>query len=255
MEVAPGVHHFNTDPFNWYVIEDSGRLTLVDAGFPGHYETFVRGIQSLGCAVQDVEAIIITHAHADHTGFAERVRKETGKPLFVHAADLQTVQRSLQLPWKALLGNSWRSNIRNMLTHAMWNGVFTMPRIQTAYAFQDGDELDVPGRPHVLHTPGHTPGEVAFYLPDRQVLLSGDTLVTRNLFTGEHGGPQVTNSPLNDDVTLAHKSLDRLRELGNVTLLSGHGKPWTGEIAEAIDLCQQPQVREGQAATSSDGHP
>ena len=44
--IAPGIHHFDTGPFNWYIIEDEGRLTLVDAGFPGNYSVFTKGIAS-----------------------------------------------------------------------------------------------------------------------------------------------------------------------------------------------------------------
>lgn len=43
MEVAPGIHHFDTNPFNWYLIEEGGRFTLVDAGFPGHHRVFLQG--------------------------------------------------------------------------------------------------------------------------------------------------------------------------------------------------------------------
>jgi glyoxylase-like metal-dependent hydrolase (beta-lactamase superfamily II) len=238
MEVAPGIHHFDTGPFNWYVIEEGGRLTLVDAGFPGHYSVFRKGIQSLGRELKDVEAILLTHSHADHTGFAERLRKETKAPVFVHSADLSAIGKVLQLPWWGLLSNAWRPYIATMLATAVVNGVFTMPSISNARTFGDGDVLDVPGRPHVLHAPGHTPGEVAFYLPERKVLISGDTLVTRNLITGDLGGPQVTHPLLNDDDKAARRSLDRLREIGRVTMLPGHGKPWTGTMADAVKIAR-----------------
>lgn len=81
------VHRFDTGTFNWYVIEQGGRLTLVDAGFPGHYSIFRRGIAALGRSMADLEAIVLTHAHADHMGFMERLRRETGVPIFVHEAD------------------------------------------------------------------------------------------------------------------------------------------------------------------------
>ena len=88
MKVAQNIHHFDTGPFNWYLIEESQRLTLVDAGFPGHYHTFLKGIQSLGYAIKDIEAIILTHAHADHIGFAERVRKESRAPVYSSTAKM-----------------------------------------------------------------------------------------------------------------------------------------------------------------------
>ncbi len=238
MEVATGIHHFDTGPFNWYVIEDGSRLTLVDAGFPGHYSVFRKGIESIGRELKDVEAILLTHSHADHTGFAERLRRETKVPVFVHRDDLAAIGKVLQLPWYGLLSNAWRPYIATMLLTATINGIFTMPHIAQARTFADGDILDVPGKPHVLHAPGHTPGEVAFYLPERNVLISGDTLVTRNLMTGKLGGPQVTDPLLNDDDKAARRSLDRLREIGRVTMLPGHGNPWTGTMAEAVRLAR-----------------
>lgn len=235
MEIAPGIHHFDTGSFNWYVIAEGGRLTLVDAGFPGHYETFLAGIRSLGNDLRDLDAILLTHAHADHTGFAERLRQETRVPVFVHEDDRRSIGRVLQLPWWGLLSNAWRPFVRSMLGHAIGAGVFSMPSIREARTFRDGDVIDVPGKPHVLHTPGHTPGEVSFYLPERRVLISGDTLVTRNLMTGTPGDPQLPHRLLNDNDTKARRSLDRLRELGHVTVLPGHGNPWTGSMSEAIE--------------------
>ena len=235
-EVAPGIYHFNTGPFNWYIIEENGRLTLVDAGFPGHYRVFINGIRSLGFDLKDLEAIILTHAHADHIGFAEKLRKKTGVPVFIHKEDSVMVGTPLQLPWYGLLSNAWRPYIATMLGTAIINGVFSLPKIRNLRTFTDGDTLDVPGKPFVIHTPGHTAGEVVFYLPKRDVLFSGDTLVTRNLMTGAHGNPQITHPLLNNDFKQAHKSLGLLNEIGKVKMLPGHGKPWLGEIKEAIEL-------------------
>jgi glyoxylase-like metal-dependent hydrolase (beta-lactamase superfamily II) len=235
-EIAPGIHHFPTGPFNWYLIEQAGRLTLVDAGFPGHYPFFASGLRQIGRTHKDLAAIVITHAHADHTGFAERVRQETGAPVFIHKDDLAQSARILQLPWVGLLSNAWRPYTGGMLAHATWNGVFTCPSIARAQPVQDGDQLDIPGRPILFHTPGHTPGESVLYLPDRNVLFSGDTLVTRNLFTGAEGPPQLPGRQLNHDDKQARRSLHRLRELGKLTLLPGHGRPWHGEMDAAVNL-------------------
>ena len=243
MEIAPGIHRFDTGPFNWYIVGEGGRFTLVDAGFPGHYQIFLDGIRQLGYTLQDLEAIILTHSHADHTGFAERLRATTNKPVFVHRDDHTAIGRTLQLPWYGLLSNAWRPYVRYMLFYAAWNGVFRGPHIRQAQTFSDGDRLDVPGKPQVIHVPGHTPGEVAFFLPERSVLISGDTLVTRNLLTGQLGPPQLPSRLLSTNDQEARRSIDRLKELGLVTMLPGHGMPWVGSMAEAVELANEPKFQ------------
>lgn len=233
------VVHFDTGPFNWYVIQQGGHLTVVDAGFPGHYGIFKRGIGELGYSIKSVAAILLTHAHSDHTGFAERLRHESGAPVYIHAEDRAMAAASRQLPWFGLLSNAWQPYMARMLTHATINGVFTARGISKTVDIADGEILDVPGRPHVLHVPGHTAGEVAFFLPQSRVLLSGDTLVTRHLLNGSEGSPQVISPILTDDYKLARRSLDRMRELGRVTMLPGHGKAWAGDLDEAIDAAQE----------------
>jgi glyoxylase-like metal-dependent hydrolase (beta-lactamase superfamily II) len=235
MQIAPHIHRFDTGPFNWYLIEQDSRLTLIDAGFPGHYSVLLEGLRSIGREPRDIEAILITHAHADHTGFAERLSRETGAPVFVHEEDRTSLTRILQLPWWGLLSNGWRPYISAMLAHAIWNGVFTMSRVPRPKTFRHGDELDVPGRPVVVHTPGHTAGEVSFYLPASRALFCGDTLATRNVLNGRIEFPQIMPPFLTEDFALARRSLSRLREFHDVVLLPGHGDAWHGNMNEAVD--------------------
>lgn len=74
-------------------VEDGGKLTVVDTGFAGHYRLFRKGLEEMGRSVDDVEAILITHAHADHTGFAPRLAKETGAPIYLHGDDATLARR------------------------------------------------------------------------------------------------------------------------------------------------------------------
>ncbi len=243
MEVATGVHHFDCGPFNWYLIEEEGRLTLVDAGFPGHYKVYKNGLEGLGKSSKDIEAIVLTHAHADHIGFAERVRKETGVPVYVHREDAIMASRPLQLPWYGLLSNAWRAYTAKMLGVAIVNGVFSLPHITKVETVADGQVLDIPGRPRIIHTPGHTDGEISLLLEDRKVLLTGDTIVTRNLLTGEVGAPQIVNPILTNDYKQAYRTLDLLREIGDVTMLTGHGTPWVGPMHDAVNIALESAVK------------
>jgi glyoxylase-like metal-dependent hydrolase (beta-lactamase superfamily II) len=235
MEIASGVHHFTNYKFNWYIIEDGDSVTVLDTGFPGHYRLFKEGLRSMGRSVADVEAILITHAHADHTGFGPRLAKETGAPIFLHGADTALAARPLYLPWGGLLSRAWRPYTASMLAHAVVNGLLRLPRIKSAQPIHDGEQLDIPGRPTIIHVPGHTPGDVVVHLPDRGVLFSGDALVTRDLYSGRDTAPQVTAPSLSKDFGDAVSHLDRLTELGTVRLLPGHGRPWSGDARDAVE--------------------
>jgi glyoxylase-like metal-dependent hydrolase (beta-lactamase superfamily II) len=88
MQVAEGVHRITGGVVNFYLIEDGRKLTLIDAGTPGDWDLFVRTVGSLGRTLDDVETVLLTHAHSDHTGFAERVRSEASVSVRVHAGDV-----------------------------------------------------------------------------------------------------------------------------------------------------------------------
>jgi glyoxylase-like metal-dependent hydrolase (beta-lactamase superfamily II) len=103
--------------------------------------------------------------------------------------------------------------------------------------FADGETLQVPGQPRVVHVPGHTPGSAALLLEGRRVLLSGDVLVTRNPLTGRVG-PQIMPSALNRDTPQALRSLGVLDSIPADVLLPGHGEPWTEGAAEAARLAR-----------------
>ncbi len=238
-EIAPGIYKFDTGPFNWYLIEEGSRLTLVDAGFPGHYSVFRRGLQTLGFTEKDVEAIVLTHAHADHIGFAEKVRKASKAPVYIHQADARMAQKPLQLPWFGLLSNAWRTYTASILGVAIVNGVFTFPHLTKVQPIKENIVLDIPGKPSFIHTPGHTEGEMVLHMPERNALISGDTIVTRNLLTGELGTPQLTNPILNKNYKQAKKSLERISELGHLTMLPGHGNPWIGDMREAVATARE----------------
>jgi len=137
-----------------------------------------------------------------------------------------------------------------VLATATINGVFTGQPVTQAQPIQDGDRLDVPGQPITLHVPGHTPGEVAFYLPERRVLISGDALVTRDLYRGTIGAPMLPHGGLNFDSVAAARNLDRLRELGTLTMLPGHGPAWNGSMGEAVAGARQGERERGRTSST-----
>src|SRR4029077_5571654 len=118
-------------------------------------------------------------------GNAERLRTQAGAVVLVHHDDRAAGMRKSRTTPDAL----WKSPVLHLVGHFLRNGVARTAPVAEASGFADEEVLDVPGRPRVIPTPGHTAGNVALSLADREVLIVGDTLATLSLSHGEDGGP------------------------------------------------------------------
>ena len=96
----------------------------------------------------------------------------------------------------------------------------------------------MPGRPRVIRTPGHTAGNAALNLADREVLIVGDTLATLSLLRGE-SGPQLLPRFMNEDHDQALASLEKLEPVKARWILPSHGLPWEGSPQQAVNLARQ----------------
>ena len=132
---------------------------------------------------------------------------------------------------------------RYVLGRAVAAGAPRTESITGAVPFRDGDVLDVPGGPRAIHMPGHTAGECMLYLEDRQVLLSGDAIVTLDLLRGADVAPRVPYRLVNDDDLAARRSIARLGELGTFSMLPGHGRPWRGTVEQVIEAADVARLR------------
>lgn len=238
MQVAEGVHRLTGGVCNFYLVEQDGKLVLVDAGAPADWDLLVRTLPSLGHALRDIDAVLITHAHSDHTGFAERARTSAHAPVWVHRDDAEVAKGA---PPKKNDGK-----LRAYLLQAeFYRTAFSLLRrgasrivpIVEVSTFAHGETIDVPGSPRAVHVPGHTPGSTALLFEDRRLLLTGDVLVTKNPFTGRLG-PQIMPSGLNQDTNLALTSLTALEGVPADLLLPGHGEPWSQGATEAAHLAR-----------------
>jgi len=232
-EVVDGVHRLGTDRINWYVVEADAGLTVVDAGLPAHYPQLAAWLDRRGYDLDDVGALVLTHGDADHAGFAGLLA-DRGVPVYCHAHDHHHLRDLPHGPPGWFLRNLWRPGFLRYVLEMLRDGIRDVDAVTTIEPMPDGDVLPVPGSPRVIHAPGHTPGSCALYLADRDVLVCGDAIVTRDIYRDRESDPRLMGAADEDHET-ARASLGALAGLGRVTLLPGHGDPWRGDVDAALD--------------------
>jgi glyoxylase-like metal-dependent hydrolase (beta-lactamase superfamily II) len=239
--VADRVWRLGSELVNFYAVEENGRLTIVDAGVPRFAATLEDDRAAIGFGPADVDAVALTHADSDHTGVVPQL-KAAGARVLVHA----NAEDALRSPGPKggdarpirLLPQLWRPGLWRMLIHLGRGGALKPPRVEGAETYGDADVLDVPGRLRVIPTPGHAPGHCALLLEERGVLLAGDALCTLNPASSRRG-PQLMPSGFNTSDAQAEASLAAVADSRAQVVLVGHGEPWTGGAAAAVERARE----------------
>ena len=230
MRLAPSLHLIGSNIVNSYLVEEAGQVTIVDAGLPGYWRNLPDELHAMGRTIEDVRAVVLTHGDTDHVGFAERLRRERGVPVYVHELDAARARGEVKKP-----GSGWGPiKIRPLLGFLVYSGLrggLRVPPLTEVVTFGDGATLDVPGAPRIVHLPGHTPGSVAIHVPGVDAVFLGDAMTTRSVLTGEVG-PRLAPFTLEKDQALA--SLAKLDSIDATWALPGHGEVWNGGLQEAL---------------------
>jgi glyoxylase-like metal-dependent hydrolase (beta-lactamase superfamily II) len=233
-DVVPGVHRIEDAYANWYLLEGDGGLTVVDAGLPASWRSLQAALDELGRDWGDLRALVLTHGHYDHVGFAERLRREHGVPVLCSEEDAWLARH----PWSFRRERPIRHYLRYgralpIVGAMMAAGAPVTRGVTEVRTFGDGEQLDVPGRPRVVATPGHTLGHVALHLPERDAVIAGDAVVMLDPYTGRPG-PRLVSRAAVADSRRNWASLERLEALDATTVLTGHGPPWREGAAAAV---------------------
>src|SRR6266853_5629431 len=144
-----------------------------------------------------VKAIVITHAHIDHIGGAQKLKAATGAPVYMNAND-QPLYDHIDV-------------------QAGWLGMETPQRTEIDSNAREGDRIVVGGTDfHVLQTPGHTQGSISLWIPSENKLIAGDTLFRDSIGR--------TDLPGGDARQILRSIRDQLLPLPeNATVVPGHG--------------------------------
>lgn len=231
IEIESGVHRFTHAGVNWYLVEEDGGPWLVDCGWPASHDSLLASLREIGVAPADLRGVLLTHGHPDHLGTAAGLAEEHGVQVYAGPDELPRVRGerpSTRGP--SLLLNLWRPTTLRFLSGSIAHGVL---RPEWVPSVRDVASAELKGV-RTVAAPGHTEGHIVYHLPERGILFSGDALVTRDVLTGE-GGPRLHPAPFQVDLQEARRSLQALAEVDAHLILPGHGEPYAGAPADAVE--------------------
>lgn len=200
------------------------RWIVIDSGAPGDGPAILRAAARHGIAPRDIGLILLTHGHVDHVGGAEVLRKASGAPIAIHAADLPML-RSGRNPTELRSTGREGQLLRPFLP---WK----MKPVEPDITFGEPFDLARFGLAAcTVHTPGHSPGHIVLPLPDGS-LIAGDLL--RGGFLGGRLRGTLPNLPyVVADAAQQQASLERALRLQVHTFYVGHGGPLSAEHVRA----------------------
>jgi glyoxylase-like metal-dependent hydrolase (beta-lactamase superfamily II) len=225
---------------NVYLVDDPPR-TLVDTGIKteASFDALKKGMEDIGYSLKSIKRILITHGHIDHYGQAKRVSSLSGAPIYIHPKEygrVRSILHSLGFLKSILLRNGAPEPLVNEAIQYIESSQMMADNLEETFFLGDGDEI--PFRTMIwktIHCPGHSPGLICFYWPEKKILFSGDHLLK-----------EITPNPIlnvpDDRFPLRYPSLkeylDSLEQVEKLDIslsLPGHG----GEITDVKELIQK----------------
>lgn len=240
MEIVPGLHllagvGLGVNSYLWRPGREAGAngcdgAILFDCGYPWQAAALFDSLERLGCPVQQLGAIAITHDDYDHSGgLAEVIAAGSaggnGPAVIAHRLEVESLQSEF---WREM---PRRKNLASYILHAV-TGIAYAARpkqpVVVTRPVEDGAEL--PGGWVAIHTPGHTPGHLAFWRPSTRVLIAGDAIGSP---VGGTIRANTGNYSVNDEEVV--RSVRKLAALRPDTICFGHGPEIIGGAAPMLD--------------------
>lgn len=187
---------FKNRAANAYLVRGSRRTILIDVGLSSNFAHLEASLAHVGCGLDDIDMLVLSHEHLDHVGAAYHFHGRTIIAAHRLAAN------------KIMLRDDF-SMLRKMFNEP------NVP-IDIDLWLEEGNLIDLGNfRLTVMYTPGHTSACISLFDPDKGLLFASDTLMPGGVMGGIFGSGSISDYI---------QSLERLKGLDAKILLSGHGR-------------------------------
>ena len=225
-QLFPNFYQFRLGVVNSYFI-DHGKLTLIDTGVPGSTKTILDGIAELGKSPGDVERILVTHFHADHTGSLIELKEATGATTFMSKKEAELLANGVAWKEKFVVGPGSANEEFAKMVLPFVEANPTQPAFQIDEILTPGQVFQVGGGLEVISTAGHTVEHVSFLFNDHGgIFIAGDCCAS---IAG------LNYSPLYEDFEEGAKSLRQVAERQFDVAVFGHGDGIMKDASQAFE--------------------
>lgn len=220
-ELRADLYRLTVGTYQAYLWRDQDSATLIDACGVGAGAELAALLGEVGMATSDVDRLVLTHFHPDHTGGAAEVAAWGSVEVLAGAQDAAIIRGDVEAPAPNLRSDRERAMAANIMT-----GLAEAPPCRVDRELTDGVLLDVAGGAQVIHGPGHTEGSIGLFLREPRVLFTGDTIA--------HFESQVLVGPFNIDTDRAVESFRLLAGFDADVACFGHGDPIVGNAHDTL---------------------
>lgn len=218
---------------NVYIIEGTNGNLMIDTGWntPEAFNTLVQEMKTSGFAIKDITDVVVTHIHPDHFGLAGKIAELAGARICISDIEYAMIDSRYFHPENILAGMSsflaangvpdWELKMLSEASQTVRSFVSPVSKIDI---LKPGDHIAMePFDFQVVLTPGHTPGHICLYEPNKKYLFAGDHILPEVVPNISYH-PQSGENPLGDYVN----SLNVLNELEVRFVFPGHGSVFSG---------------------------
>jgi glyoxylase-like metal-dependent hydrolase (beta-lactamase superfamily II) len=208
----------NIGPAPAFLLVSQNGLTLIDTGMLGKTKTLFTQLEENNYALSDLQMIVLTHCHQDHTGGVATLVKRSNARIVAHQDEIPYILQKRILPASSTVKKIFRWGVDRL---------FSTHIDHVDMAIKDGDIIDALGGLQVIHVPGHTPGSIALYQPERKIMFCGDIIFNERTITLP---PKIFNV----DTAQVQEAARRLVEYPIDIACFGHGEPILKDAGDRI---------------------